>query len=362
MTLASRPLVVVVSLSTDCWGAEQSLLLLAEHLRADVQVVAPDGELLVRAQEAGLRTCPLQAPEVLRLNSIGALLQAARALRGLGLWHGDVAVSFSQWLHLPLALAGRLRRRPVALDLHDGPFTRIGGAVQSAAAWSATRCLAVSQTSLRQLGSWPAQRTTVVPRPVVLPPGVRAAHRERSGPGDPLRVVVVGRLDPEKRVDVVLEVQDRLAQAGTPVTLDVVGAAHTTAGRGTTKELTERWPRARFHGRLPYEQTLGVVAGSDLLVSMAEGEAFGRTVLEAALLGVPAAVAGGGPAERVRDGETGFLIPGGGAAGLEQVLRRLVAEPAAASRAGLRARAEAVIEAAPDRVAAAWLAGVLPAS
>ena len=365
-TVSPTPRLVIVSLSTMCWGAEQSLLLLATTARADVLVVCPRGELLDRAGATGLGTLALDDPAVLRCAEVGStvgptrtgrvLLAGAAALAHLPLWDRDAVVSFSQWLHLPLALAGRVRRRRVVLDLHDGPFTGAGSAVQSAATWTATASVAVSRTALEHVRSWPPGRATVVPRPVALPELVdRPPHHTDGGP---LRLAIVGRLDPEKRVDVALDAHEMLLRAGVPAVLDVVGDGHRSDA--DLAALRRQWPGAVFHGRLPHAQALSVVADADLLLSTAVGEAFGRTVLEAALLGVPSVVVGGGPAERVRDGVDGFVVPPDDPAALAALLTELAADRDQVSLAGAAALETAGREASPSVVAARWLEAVLP--
>ena len=360
----TRPGLTIVSLSTSCWGAEQSLLLLARHVRADVTLAAPVGELLEQAAGLGLRTAELTSPKVLALTRIGssigsvaampAMLVAAGELVRAPIWGAGTVVSFSQWLHLPLAIAGRLRRADVTLDLHDGPFARTGAKVQSAAAWTAGRSVAVSRTALEHLVSWPQQRATVVPRPVMIPDGVSA--RVPRAPGE-LRMIVVGRLDPEKHVDLALAAHEKLIHRGVGAALEIVGAPK--LANDAMVEFSRRWPNATFHGRLGYSETLARVAESDVLLSMASGEAFGRTIVEAALVGIPSIAAGGGPAERIRDGETGYVVPLGEPDRLVSLLGSLAADPGALRGLGESARQEARKLADPERVAADWLSACL---
>lgn len=360
--MSSAETVTVVSLSTACWGAEESLLLLAGAAPVPVRVAAPAGELLDRARAAGHATVAVEDPALLRLRDVGggvgpaglpsAVRSAAAAAARQPLWGDGPVVSFSQWLHLPLALAGRRRRSPVAVDLHDGPFRRGGAAVQAAAAWTAAAAVATSTTALRHVRSWPRGRTTVVPRPVRLPVGVR---REPAA-GGPLRLVVVGRLDPEKRLDVALDAHARLRALGVEAELDVVGAAH--RGGEVAPGPQERWPHARFTGRLPHADALQLVAAADVLLSTAPGEAFGRTVAEAALLGVPAVVAGGGPAELVEHGRTGFVVPPGDPEALASALAALAGDRGRLAAVGAQARAHVARVCDPDVVARRWLRAV----
>lgn len=345
-------------------------MLLAARVPGRVRVVAPEGELLERARTQGLPTQRLTSAPVLRLRDVGtsvrapavprSVVAAARALDAERLWGDGPVVSFSQWLHLPLALAGRRPGRRVVLDLHDGPFTCSGAAVQSAAAWAAHACVATSQTALRHLVCWPRRRARVVPRPVQISEAAPVRSPAASAPG-PLRLAIVTRLDPEKRVDVALNAHARLLAAGVPAQLDVVGAAHrggdarTAAGDG---DLPHRWPDARFHGKLPRAAALALIAGADALLSTAPGEAFGRTVAEAALLSVPSVVCGGGPAELVEHGRTGFVVPPGDPTALASELARLAANRAALAQVGAAAREHVAWVCDPDRVARQWLAAV----
>ncbi|GIG29358.1 hypothetical protein Cma02nite_19580 [Cellulomonas marina] len=347
------------------------MLTLLGHLDVPARVAAPAGELVDAARAAGHATLTLTDPAVRRLGDIGkgigaagtgpALLGAAAALAGQPLWGKGPVVSFSMWLHLPLALAGRARGARVVLDLHDGPFTAAGAAVQSAAAFAATRVVATSRTALDHVGRWPHRRAAVVPRPVELPAGLGAAGEttgdETVADGTtPLRAVIVGRLDPEKRVDVALEAQRRARAAGVPVELTVVGAPHN--GEPGLDHLRARWPDARFTGRLPHDAVLTELTGADLLVSTATGEAFGRTVVEAALLGVPSLVVGGGPAENVRDGRTGLLATGTGPDEVAAGLARAAADRAALTSMGAAARAELGALCDPATVTRQWWAEV----
>jgi glycosyltransferase involved in cell wall biosynthesis len=100
------------------------------------------------------------------------------------------------------------------------------------------------------------------------------------------------------------------------------------------------------------------VARADLLLSTAPGEAFGRTIAEAALLGVPALVAGGGPAELVRDGVTGHVLPRLDPEALAARLRLLDADRPALRRVGQAAREHLRRLCDPATVARQWIAEV----
>lgn len=361
----------MVSLSTSCWGAERSLLELADHLPADLRlrVHAPAGELLDAARGHGLPVRQISEPAVLWLREVGFSVgrtayapTAARATAALArspLWAADVVIGFSQWLHLPLAAAGRLRHRRVVLDLHDGPFTRFGAAVQAAGAAVAPRGVAVSRTALEHIGHYPHGRMRIVPRPVQVPESLHGVALRRPHPVDaaPLALAIVGRIDAEKRVELGLRAHQRMVRAGRRVTLTVIGAA--SKGQGDA-QLRSRYPAADFRGRLPHDRMLAELARADVLLSLAPGEAFGRTVFEAALLGVPALVAAtGGPAEAVRHLRTGVVVPPDDEGALLAALEGMAADRRLPRVLGRAAHHELGPYVEPATVARRWVAAVL---
>jgi glycosyltransferase involved in cell wall biosynthesis len=109
----------------------------------------------------------------------------------------------------------------------------------------------------------------------------------------------------------------------------------------------------------------GVLRDVDILVHPADGESFGRVVVEAMAAGVPVVgVRGGGVAELVRDGETGFLVPPDDAQALAQAVKRLAQDAALAEQMGARGRAHAFaeysIEATARQLAQMYARAVLP--
>jgi glycosyltransferase involved in cell wall biosynthesis len=82
-----------------------------------------------------------------------------------------------------------------------------------------------------------------------------------------------------------------------------------------------------------------LMAAADVYAHAAEAEAFGRTVVEAMMLGKPVVVAGaGGPAELVEDGVTGLVVTPGSAEALAEGVLRLLGDPGLAGRCGRNAR------------------------
>lgn len=99
--------------------------------------------------------------------------------------------------------------------------------------------------------------------------------------------------------------------------------------------------------RRPIEPWL---AGSDLLVVPAVDEPFGRTLIEAMLLGTPViAAASGGNLEAIRDAKTGILAPPDQPIEFAAKIARLMLDPARMRSIAVQAQAEASEKFSVDR-------------
>lgn len=113
---------------------------------------------------------------------------------------------------------------------------------------------------------------------------------ERKQPGTPLRVAYIGRLVPEKGVDVLVRAA---ADVGVAVTLTVIGDG---AERQRLEQLARTLglkERARFTGSVPHGEVARHWATIDVLVLPSRAtrrweEQFGHILIEAMAAGVPA--------------------------------------------------------------------------
>ena len=179
--------------------------------------------------------------------------------------------------------------------------------------------------------------------------GVDAAHfrpsrrdagwrRWLAGADETAVVLHVGRLAPEKNLDVLME-SWRLA--------------HTVLGTRATFVVAGEGPVARrLHARLPFVRQLGfldrdtlaaVYASADLCVLPSPTETCGLVALEAMASGLPVVAAdAGGLRENVRHGRTGLLIPPRDARGFLDAIVALVMSPPLRTGLGQAARAAAL--------------------
>lgn len=130
------------------------------------------------------------------------------------------------------------------------------------------------------------------------------------------RVVFVGRLAPEKGVDLLLQAWRQLRPPGW--TLELLGDGE-LAGAGSMSE-----PGIRFRGWCSPEEVARAVAGARFLVMASRWyETFGMVLIEAYAAGTPAvAPAHGAMGELVQEGVTGFRFEPGSVPALVHALQR----------------------------------------
>lgn len=169
-------------------------------------------------------------------------------------------------------------------------------------------------------------------------------------PADAPVITIVGRFQPIKGHLNFLGMAARLAPdfpqarfliVGDNVLDGEVGDRHKAAIR----EMVEADPRLQqqviFTGFT--DELEDIIAATDVMVTASDFESFGMVNLEAMACGVPVVSTNvGGPAETVRDGETGFLVPPQDPAALADAVRKLLDAPDLRARMGAAARQHVV--------------------
>jgi glycosyltransferase involved in cell wall biosynthesis len=342
--------VLVVSTSPSVWGAERSLLGLAPLLAARsvaLTLASPPGPMAEAWCTLGLPHVAFTTPPRLGLRTandgrpgphalakeMATTVRSARQLARMAR-QADVVHSNSLWIHLDCAVAGRMARRPVVLELHDLVRPGLGRRVLRAAVRLASRTVAVSHAVADTVGTTEG-RLRVVPQAVDTerfhpgPPDASWRARLSSRPDQPI-VGVVGRVDPEKGVTTVVQAMAMLTGPAGTSHLAVVGApglddgSYEAALRVEASSLLR--DRHRFVG--PVEDVPAVLRSLDVLVNASASEPFGLSLLEAQACGVPViGTDAGGIPEFVSDGETGLLVAPGRPEALAASLRRILEEP-----------------------------------
>lgn len=165
--------------------------------------------------------------------------------------------------------------------------------------------LVPSHTNIRQLKDWGFRRLRYWARGLDshrFSPDKRSVEmRQRllaGRPDDSLLVIYVGRLAPEKRVDLLREVAQ----------LD--GVALTVIGDGAAREDLEKQlgDKAHFTGYMFGDDLAQAYASADLFAFTGTNETFGQVVLEAMGSGLPVLVPNsGGVVDLVLDGINGYI-------------------------------------------------------
>lgn len=176
-------------------------------------------------------------------------------------------------------------------------------------AYRDTPFLAVSESSRQDLveRGIPAERIDLLYNGIVLPTLEPRPVLER-----PCRIAYLGRLEPYKRVDLLLRAIAALVPRFPEIELVVVG-------RGATREALERLAvelgiseRVHFTGFVCDAERDAAVAEAQVCVCPSVKEGWGITVIEANALGLPVvATDAPGLRDAVRPDETGLLVPDG---------------------------------------------------
>ncbi|MDH2392799.1 glycosyltransferase family 1 protein [Streptomyces sp. HNM0663] len=240
-----------------------------------------------------------------------------------------------------MAAAARLGLPAVAVyqtDLAGYARTYVGAG--EGAAWrriravhsAADRTLAPSTAALHDLEQHGVERVRLWPRGVDTArfrPDLRdEALRRELAPGGEVIVGYVGRLAPEKHVELLSGV------------CELPGVRVVVVGDGPSEAaLRTALPKAAFLGRRTGDDLARVFASLDVFAHTGPYETFCQTVQEAMAGGVPVvAPAAGGPLDLVDHGRTGLLVPPGDADAVRDAVRRLAADPALRAAYGRAAR------------------------
>lgn len=241
-----------------------------------------------------------------------------------------------------MAAATRLGLPAVAVYQTDlAGYARTYMGAGEGAAWrrlravhgAADRTLAPSTAAARDLERHGVTRVRLWPRgvdTVRFRPGLRDAElRRRLAPGGEVLVGYVGRLAPEKRVELLA------GACGVP------GVRVVVVGDGPSEgALRTALPGAVFLGRRTGGELARIFASLDVFAHTGPYETFCQTVQEAMASGVPViAPAAGGPLDLVDHGRTGLLVAPHDAAALRTAVTTLAADPALRAAYGGAGRA-----------------------
>ncbi|MEU6842976.1 glycosyltransferase family 1 protein [Streptomyces sp. NPDC046716] len=343
-----RVVIVTESFPPDINGVAHCALQTARHLAArghDPLVIAPATAAGPDADAAA--PCPVVRVPSLPLPGypqVRVALPSRRVTQTLAA-HGAELVHLASPFVLGvrgMAAAARLRIPAVAVYQTDlAGYARTYMGTGEATAWrrirgvhgAADRTLAPSTAARRDLEAHGVPRVRLWPRgvdAVRFRPELRDERlRADLAPGGELLVGYVGRLAPEKQVELLARVCGRPG-----VRVVIVGDGPSEAS------LRSVLPGARFLGRRTGDELARIYASLDVFVHTGPFETFCQTVQEAMASGVPViAPAAGGPLDLVAHGTTGLLVPPGDAGAVHDAVARLAADPGLRAAYGAAGRA-----------------------
>lgn len=170
----------------------------------------------------------------------------------------------------------------------------------------------------------------VVPNPIA--PELGLGQRSDWSLGDPMRILAVGRLVPQKRFDVLLKGLSALKDAGVNFDAHIFGEGPLRLELESLSRSLGLESSVTFEG---FEPDLSRIYGhGGCLVLSSDYEGFGNVMVEAMSFGCPvvATDAPFGPRELLDNGRAGVLIERRDPSALALALRDLAADPAHARR------------------------------
>lgn len=365
--------------SAELYGSDRMTLESVRGLRdagaAVTVVLGSDGPLREVISEVGASVESMPMPVLRRaaLRPAGALRLLATAVRALpAMWRTVVrsraGCLYVGTLTVPLwTVVARLRGMAVLVHVHE--------AEQSSSRWARTALAApllladlvlvnshASGAALTAVVPRLHDRIRLVPNGVAGPPDECGPPPAPPGPGEPWRLVQLGRISPRKGTDVAVRAVAELRAAGTPVHLSVVGGVFpgTEWFERDVAELVRRRgiaDRVEFRGVV--DEVWPELADAHIVIVPSREEPFGNVAVEAMLARRPVVVsATQGLREIVQPGETGEVTEPGDADALAAAVERVIGDwPAATARAD-RARTLAARSWSTDRYRADVVAAV----
>jgi len=353
-------------------GAEQSLLLLLQHLdRARVEpllVCAPGSPLEEAARKAGLSVDEAPFGQLRgqrnpgtfagRLaHGVASLAHLARAFRA-DLIHTNVARASAYG-----AVASLRTGIPLIWHVRDVYDTHRPGewAFVQFIARAARGIICISEATASPLPRFARGKVFRVPNGLDVrrfdPARVdREAVRASWGVGpDQVLVGTVGWLAPWKQTEHFLQMAEQVAQLCPEVVFLVVGDASSPRYAEYVAQLKAQ-AQASLGGRMRFvgaqTEMPAVMGALDLLVHTALAEPLGRVLLEAMAMECPVVAYGdGGVPEIVLEGQTGHLARPGDVAHLARLVEGLVRDPTARRRLGRAGRLRVLTEYTAERMA-----------
>src|SRR5260370_3429431 len=258
----------------------------------------------------------------------------------------DMVISFMDGANVLTLLATRGLRKPVIISEHIDPSHYDIGPV-----WNSLRKLLYpladaivcpTSASVARFQAMTRARGLAIANPIDVPPGCIGRERPQDG-GSPNHVLAeMGRLVPQKGFELLLKAVSQVAHRHPDWTLTILGDGPILGELQTQAESLDLNQRVNFAGAVsdPFPR----LGAADLFVLSSRFEGFGMALAEAMACGLPGISfdCPEGPADIIRDGVDGVLVPPEDLDALAAAVGHLMGDPGGRKR--LAARAPEVLE------------------
>jgi UDP-N-acetylglucosamine:LPS N-acetylglucosamine transferase len=310
----------------------------------DLIIAIPEGPLRSEFERFGeltdgTGTLPLWGGSVRRwiTGAIRSASGAGRMFRLIRRADADVVLTNSSVSIAPV-LAARLADVPVVVHARDVPESRLSGLVFALHGALADTIIVIAEELGRRFRHSLRARVVRIYEGIAIPDPPSNGGLRR--PGDPLRLCLIGGIDPRKGQDIAVDAVARLRDRGISAQLELVGRE---IQRGFAERLREQVSQldvvehVRFTGEVP--DVDAVLSRADVAIAPSRSEWTPLSLMEAMAFERPVVAARvGGVAEVVVDPEVGLLTPPQDANALTEALTELAAEPKRARAMGRQGR------------------------
>ena len=154
--------------------------------------------------------------------------------------------------------------------------------------------------------------------------------------GDRIKILYVGRISPEKDLDVLEFAYRRLCESHAKADLVLVGDGPALAEMKTRMADLDQ---VRFLGFVEGSELADLYASADIFAFPSTTDTYGSVVLEAQASGLPVVVSdAGGPREAMLPGESGLVTEAGNPVSFAEALSTLIQDPALRKTMGTKGR------------------------
>jgi glycosyltransferase involved in cell wall biosynthesis len=342
-----RNRVLLVVHSAKAGGAERMALLEAEHFedRFELLISVPEGPLRARFAVHGelvdpAATLPLWGDSAWRwaTSSARTLLDAIR-MASLIRRRGIELVLTNSSVCLAPVLAARLARVPVVVHARDVPKSRLAPLVLALHGALAHTVVVITGGLAPFFRRGQRARIVKIADGIPAPSPSSAASRPRAFHA-PVRLCLVGGIDPRKGQDIAIAALAQLRERGVEATLELVGREVDLEFAAAVRDAAQRLGVAESVVFVGEVSDAGPhLDRADIAIVPSRGEWTPLVLMEALARGLPVVAARvGGVQEIVSDGESGLLVAPEDPVALAAAILELLADPGAASEMARRGR------------------------